>query len=357
MKKKVLIFYSKTGSGHLRAAEAIKEEIEAQKRSVEVILHEGMERGRFGIPTKASALYGHLSNKLQPVYNFLYVMTNNKFGTHALRLLVKKGLGRNLKKVIEETKPDLIISVHALLSRSTVKKTDHPAPFITVVTDLGLPHRIWFDDKSEMIITPTKSIAEAARRLAKNTHNVEAIDYPLKKQFSQKNLERKFNNTILVLGGGEGAGDIKKQTEVLLRESERNLVVVCGKNQRLYKKLSGIDNPRLKVFGFVNNLPELYKQSDIVITKAGPGTIVEAATLKKPLIITSWVGIQERDNVEFVTENNLGIYEPEIENLGQAVEKIYQNYDNFNRGQNFFQNGSKKIVDYIFKEFSSLMGA
>ncbi|MBI2593127.1 glycosyltransferase [Candidatus Daviesbacteria bacterium] len=349
--KKVLIFYSKTGSGHLRAAEALKEAIEAQKSDAEVILHEGMEKGRFGIPTKASALYGHLSNKLQPVYNFLYVMTNNKLGTRALRFLVKKGLGRNLKKVIEETKPDLIISVHALLSRSTVKKTTHSVPFITVVTDLGLPHRIWFDEEAEMIITPTRSIAEAARRLAKNTRKVEAIDYPLKKQFTQRHLGRKFNNTILVLGGGEGAGDIKKQTEVLLRDSNRMLVVVCGKNKRLYKKLSGIDNPRLKVFGFVDNLPELYNRSDIVITKAGPGTIVEAATLKKPLIITSWVGIQERDNVEFVTENNLGIYEPKIENLGRAVEKIYQNYDYYNRGQSFFQNGSKKIVEYILKEY------
>lgn len=350
--KKVLILYSITGAGHQRTAEALKEEIQSQTKNVEVVLHEGLENARFGVKTHASFIYSLFSSNLQYLYNFLYLATNNKLGTKILRLFIKRSFGKSIKNAIEANKPDLIITTHSFFSRSTIHNMKTKVPFITIVTDLGFPHHIWFDKSVDKIITPTEVVASFAKKIINDKEDrVVSIDYPLKNHFAKPVIARDLTNTLLVLGGGVGSGNIEPQVKILLKDLDKKIIAVCGRNAKLYKRLKKIDNHRLQVFGFVNNLFELYSLADIVITKAGPATIVEAASLKKPLIITSWVGIQEKDNVKFVAENNLGIYQPKIKNLPRSVEEVYKNYPKYSKGNDLFSEGSKKIVKYIFNTF------
>lgn len=349
--KKILIFYSKTGSGHLRAAQALKEEIEVQKKDTEVILHEGLESAKFGIKVNPSSGYTLISQDLLWLFNFIYLITNNRNGIKFLRILIKGIWGKNIKDVIEREKPDLIITTHHHISPSTIYNYSSRIPFIVVVTDLGYPHIIWFDKNASHIITPTKEMAGYARKIVGGKEGqVIDIDYPLKNHFAP--VERMgFSNTILVLGGGSGSGNILSRVKILLKYfPDKKIIVVCGNNKKLFNHLKRVASPNLDVHGFVDHMAGLYNNADIITSKAGPGTIVEATILKKPLLITSWVGIQEKDNVTFVLENNLGVYEPKAEKLPQAVEKIYNNYNDYTRGQKFFENGTKKIVDYILKE-------
>ena len=58
---------------------------------------------------------------------------------------------------------------------------------------------------------------------------------------------------------------------------------------------------------------------DVVVTKAGPGTIMETATLGKPLILTGAVGMQEEGNIGFVTEARLGFFCPDPVHAAQAA--------------------------------------
>lgn len=351
--KKILVFYSKTGSGHLRAAEALKEEIEAQKKDVEVVLSDGLEKARFGFTINPSSGYALLSNEFLGIFNSLYSLTNNKLGVKFLRLFIKSVWGKSTKQIIEKEKPDLIITTHHHISPATISKHTSRAPFIAIVTDLGYPHIIWFDKNVSRIITPTEAMAGYAEKIVPGKKGqIVHIDYPLKNHF-QPGARKGFTNILLVTGGGSGSGNILGQVKELLKNtSGKKIIVICGNNKKLFSQLNNLQDPRLQIYGFVNNLLSLYTEADIIIGKAGPGTIVEASTLRKPLIITSWVGIQEKDNVEFVTENRLGLYEPNVKKLSGAVEKIYKNYDDYSQGQSMFENGSKKIVEYIFKEFS-----
>lgn len=351
--KKIVVFYSKTGSGHLRAAQALKEEIEAQKKDVEVILYDGLETTELGIKFNPALGFTLLSNEFLGLFNFIYLITNNKFGVKFLRSLIKGVWGKKIRDIIEKEKPDLIITTHHHISPATIPNYHAQAPFLTIVTDLGYPHIIWYDKKVSRIITPTETMAEYARKILEDKNGqVISIDYPLKNHFSPVRSSG-FSDTILVLGGGSGSGNILGQVKVLLKNiPSKKIVVVCGNNKRLFNQLTQIKNSKLEVHGFVDHLIKLYNETDIVVTKAGPGTIVEAATLRKPLIITSWVGLQEKDNINFVTDNNLGIYEPEIKKLPQAIDKIYANYDDYTKGQKFFDQGTKKIVEYILKEYT-----
>ena len=60
--------------------------------------------------------------------------------------------------------------------------------------------------------------------------------------------------------------------------------------------------------GFVNRMAEYMVAADILITKAGPGTISEAASLGLPVLLTSFLPGQEAGNVDFVLENGFGEY-------------------------------------------------
>jgi len=61
-----------------------------------------------------------------------------------------------------------------------------------------------------------------------------------------------------------------------------------------------------RVFGFVTNMPEVMGACDLIITKAGPGTIAEALVMGLPLLISGFIPGQEEGNVRWVVENGAG---------------------------------------------------
>jgi len=72
--------------------------------------------------------------------------------------------------------------------------------------------------------------------------------------------------------------------------------------------------------GFVNNMAEYMVAADILITKAGPGTIAEAASVGLPVMLTSYLPGQEEGNVDFVVENKFGAFISDSDPFGVAEE-------------------------------------
>jgi len=60
--------------------------------------------------------------------------------------------------------------------------------------------------------------------------------------------------------------------------------------------------------GFVTNMAEYMVAADVLISKAGPGTISEAAALSLPVMLTSFLPGQEEGNVDYVVEGGFGSY-------------------------------------------------
>ena len=104
---------------------------------------------------------------------------------------------------------------------------------------------------------------------------------------------------VLVVGGGDGMGGIVNIAKALggkLGKSastpEYQLVIVCGKNEAAQQQLSGEKwGPGVKVHvkGFVNNMDEWMRASDVLVTKAGPGTIAEASICGLPCMLFAYL--------------------------------------------------------------------
>ena len=154
------------------------------------------------------------------------------------------------------------------------------------------------------------------------------------------------SKVILLLGGGEGI----PKGEMIVRQLISNInnieiAVVCGRNKNLFNNLShyvdqgGLTN--IKLFGYIDFVEELINASDVVITKCGASTFMEILFCKKIPIVISYIWEQEKGNVEFLTENNLGVYEKRIEKLPEIIKGIFSDEEKYS--------GIKK--EYIRKEF------
>jgi 1,2-diacylglycerol 3-beta-galactosyltransferase len=91
-----------------------------------------------------------------------------------------------------------------------------------------------------------------------------------------------------------GLVEISKQLGQSLGRADTcsQMVVVCGKNERAKKELEAVewgDNVSVDVQGFVNNMDEYMQASDVLVTKAGPGTIAEASICGLPCMMFSFL--------------------------------------------------------------------
>ena len=131
---------------------------------------------------------------------------------------------------------------------------------------------------------------------------------------------------VLLTGGGEGSGGIARRAVAILRRfDDIDVVAVCGHNLRLKRRLDRLakwSGGRLMVTGFTRNMAGLLRCADLVVTKAGPGTIAEATCCGAPLLLTSHVPGQENGNTEFVVRADAGRRVPGVRRLVSEIGRL-----------------------------------
>lgn len=70
--------------------------------------------------------------------------------------------------------------------------------------------------------------------------------------------------------------------------------------------------------GFVTRMAEYMVAADILVSKAGPGTISEAAALSLPVLLTSYLPGQEEGNVDYVIDGRFGAFVSDSDPNGVA---------------------------------------
>jgi 1,2-diacylglycerol 3-beta-galactosyltransferase len=165
----------------------------------------------------------------------------------------------------------------------------------TQIRQYGLPIRQGFWASSNTDGTTTDSNAVPSKPALRQQLGLQKTDCPV----------------VLVVGGGDGMGglvEIAKQlgqalqqqpfastTTTTTRATTSQMVVVCGKNQRAkleleaWKSAMSWSDDQVLVQGFVNNMDEWMKASDVLVTKAGPGTIAEASICGLPCMMFAYL--------------------------------------------------------------------
>jgi len=131
------------------------------------------------------------------------------------------------------------------------------------------------------------------------------------------------------MAGGEGGGKLLPTTLALAKTHlPFHLVVVTGRNAALKAKLEELA-PTLPtpmtVLGFRNDVPELMRAADLLVTKAGPGTLAEASVAEVPVVVYDYVPGQERGNLDWVRTNGIGVVALTTAEVVQSVKRIVEN--------------------------------
>src|SRR5215471_97145 len=309
----VLILFSDTGGGHRAAARALEGALRTLEPDVRVDLCDPLiGQGRL-VARRLSSLYPTIIKRTPAGWGAIFHASNTAPSFAAIRAALHAQLRPVLRRALRAGEPDVVLSVHPLLNHITaavLRREPRRRALMTVVTDLVDIHRGWTSRAADLLVVPTEEAERAARRRGLSADRVRLLGMPVDLRFRPAELGEpaairrrlgldEVRPTVLVTGGGEGSGGLLDQVRALSQRSHLwQVIAVCGRNERLRQRLLGLrfETPTL-VLGFVDDMPDLLRASDLAVGKAGPGAIGEALATGLPMVLTSYLPGQERSNV------------------------------------------------------------
>lgn len=350
--KRILILTSKTGGGHISLAEAIKEGIQEISPQTKVLIKDCLP-GVYPFLCQLSAVFFPETSSL------VYWMTNTEIYARFFHYFNFYLCRQRLIKSIKETRPDLVFSVHPLLTKEVIyalSELKMKTPFMMFVTDPFVFHKTFLCPQSDLIFVGTEFVKNELIDLGIPPAKIVFSGWPVRKKFLKSKERKSKKFTVLVTGGGEGGGQIEKIVRPLLEQENLRIIVLCSQNKKLFWKLNCYHQPNLLLLPFLKNPAAYYHQADLIVGKAGPNTIFEAIVSEKPFLATSHVSGQEKANLKFIKEANIGWVEKNpkkavrlIEVLAKNPEKLKKFAPNLVKLKKKHQNAPRIIARQILK--------
>ena len=329
---RVLLLFSDTGGGHRSAAEAL---IEAWREE-----HPGRVQADM-----VDVLHDHTTfpfNRSGPLYSWMlahwrwgykaaYRLTDSPRRATAFAAASYPLVRRRLLRLLRKHPADIIVSVHPLVNHVVtwaMRRLDLHLPYITVVTDLLTANAFWFYPHVTHLIVPTEGARTLGIRHGVPAERITVRGLPVARQFTEdrerldkRSMRAKLGlraegRMVLLVGGGDGMGPVEETAHAIdaaLADmpSPPQLVVVTGRNAALRERLETATwHIPVRIEGFVRNMPEWMAAADVLLTKAGPGTITEGMLSGLPMILFGKVPGQEDGNVDYVVQGGAGAWEP-----------------------------------------------
>lgn len=107
--------------------------------------------------------------------------------------------------------------------------------------------------------------------------------------------------------------------------------------------------------GFVTKMADYMVAADVLVSKAGPGTISEAAALSLPVMLTSFLPGQEEGNVDFVIDGGFGAFCSDSDPIGVAEEVALWLTDS-QRLENLSRMAKTKGAPYAARDIAKMIG-
>jgi processive 1,2-diacylglycerol beta-glucosyltransferase len=319
---KTLILYASAGSGHKKAAEALYSALKNKNPQDEILCLDILDFATPILRFTYKGLYEFLITRLHFLWGVLFFLSNKPIlyiFNKKIRFFCDRNNLRKLADYIIEFQPGLVVSTHFLSSELAIflkEKAKIHSKIISIVTDFGV-HYIWAKKGADKYIVATDKTKKELARFGISEKLIEVLGIPVREQFYKGSDRAHAGFNALVMTGGIGAGPIEKIVDALYKEV--NLIVVCGNNKRLFKKLSEKNYTSVKVLGFVDNVDEYMSISDILITKAGGLTISEALVKMLPMIFFFLVPGQEKNNARLMQDLGIGIITKNVKQIKRLI--------------------------------------
>jgi UDP-N-acetylglucosamine:LPS N-acetylglucosamine transferase len=132
--------------------------------------------------------------------------------------------------------------------------------------------------------------------------------------------------TILAMVGAEGSPRALSNIARLAQlELDAQLLVVCGHNDQLRRHVERLTTGLpLRAVGFVDNVADLMRACDLLVTKAGGVTLAEAFSCGLPVVVHDVLPGQEAGNLQYVLGHEAVLFAPDADSLAGIVHDLVQ---------------------------------
>lgn len=325
--KRLLILSITAGTGHMRAAEAVKEAVKKTNRQAEVTI---LDAFRYANPLLEKVILGTYIEilKMSPViYSYLYRQAEwgqplAGFAKAEFNKIINRLAASKLIDFIAETKPQIILCTHPFpvgIMENIKKKGFFHGPVLAAVTDFTV-HPFWVFPGIDCYLVAADDLQKSLCEYGIKKDQVCVTGIPISYNFTRRWDKRKLRSiyglnpdlpVALVMGGGLGMGSLETVVKALGNgQGKYQLIVVAGYNKTLKVKLERmipiLDN-RMVVLGYVREIHKLMATADFLISKAGGLTCAEALASGLPIFIVNPLPGQEERNTEFLTSCGVAV--------------------------------------------------
>lgn len=279
---------------------------------------------------------------------------------------------RKAMKLISDFKPNAVVGVGGFAS----------GPLLYAAKLKGIPYLI--QEQNSYAGITNKLLGKGAAKICVAFDGMEAF-FPAEKILKTGNPVRnnivdikgkhhagaellKLNplkKTILVTGGSLGAGTLNKSIEKHLSDFIAQDVQVIWQTGKFYYngilERVGLDyHPNVIILEFLNKMDLAYAAADLIISRAGAGTIAELCLIQKPVILVPSPNVAEdhqTKNAMALVKNNAAILindDSAEDTLAVEALKLLQNADRCktlsdNIGKMAYQDSDIVIANEVLK--------
>jgi UDP-N-acetylglucosamine:LPS N-acetylglucosamine transferase len=349
MKRKFLFLYLNTGAGHISAAKVLAHALQVQNPDTEIEMINGFDKSNWFGHIAFEKGYNYACNYIHGAFPLIYDIGAHHWGQDMFVRPLRFQTTRYLRHVFLEKHPTDIVSFHFALTpfvKSALRHIPWQVNFTTMVTDpFTVPHAWFYEKDLKYFVYSQEAKQEAVNKCSVPESNVTVVPFLMNEKYrippftKEKVCEIKAKygfdsdkKIVLLVGGGEGLpGAIDIIKECVIHKAKFAIAMVCGRDKAFKETLDilAATYPKLDlhVFGFIDYLDELVKICDCAVIKAGPATLMEVLSCRKPVIIIKYIHNQELGNMRFAVNHNVGYYIRRPRNVFRKINELLNDTD------------------------------
>lgn len=335
--RRILLMYITRVSGHRQATVAIQKSLKNAMPNAEIMSINGFEYTYPILEKVVNKAYMGVIKRAPKIWDKMYDNPKLVKRSKLIKEFLNKKSHKKLHRLFESFNPDTVICTQAFPCGMVADyKTTHQSAFnlIGVLTDFA-PHAYWLNKGIDYYIVPSDDARKRFHQHGIPSDAIKVFGIPIRMKFADKVTKQEAGRklgldphvpTILVMGGGQGLGPIKKVVQSLIKLSKPvQLIVIAGINVKLMdwlKKLQDKTDRKILIYDYANNVHELMDASTIIITKPGGMTTSESLAKGLPMIIINPIPGQEMHNTDFLIKKGIALRVDDVKDIAQEVEDL-----------------------------------
>jgi len=346
MSRRILLLYISEVSGHHSATIAIENAIKELSSDVEIANINAFNFTNPLLEKIVNKTYLGVIKKTPGIWGYLYDNPKIVKTTQRIKDAIHRSNHRKLSVLFEKFNPDVIACTQAFpfgMIADYKKTLGIKIPLVGILTDYA-PHAYWIYKEANYYIVASEEAKERFIKEGAPEDNIKLFGIPIDTKFTKFYEKHELSErleidsslpAILIMGGGQGLGPIKRiVNELDTLERDFQIIIVTGTNKSLakwLKKKQSRIRKKMTIFGYINNIDEIMELSKLVITKPGGLTTAEALARGLPMIIINPIPGQEMNNTEYLLKKGAAIkvsdekeIKTEIKNLLEDQHRLFQ---------------------------------